>query len=371
VNARPSAYTSRPPGDVPRADGPGRPIRDAAQAILSVEEPDGEVRCVACAHRCLVRPGRLGICRVRENRDGRLVSLVYGRAVATAVEPIEKKPLFHAWPGSLTYSIATRGCNFHCSFCQNWEIAQADREGFAPPSSALPPRSVVAAALAVRARSIAYTYVEPTVFIEYVVDSARLAHEAGLANVIVTNGYQTPEALDVLAPLIDAANVDLKAFDDRFYRRVCGARLAPVLATLVGLRRRGVWIEVTTLVIPGLNDDPEGLAGLARWIAAELGPETPWHVSRFFPAYRLSSLAPTPLPTIRLAVEIGRDAGLRHVYAGNVGDLEGDETRCATCGEVLIRRHGFGITEDRLAAGGCPRCGAALAGIGLAEEPGR
>jgi pyruvate formate lyase activating enzyme len=371
VTARSSAYTSRPPGDVPRSDVADGAASDATPAILSVAEADGAVRCLACAHRCLVRPGRLGICRVRENRDGRLVSLVYGRAVATAVEPIEKKPLFHAWPGSLTYSIATRGCNFHCSFCQNWEIAQADREGLAPPSSALPPRSVVAAALAVRAGTIAYTYIEPTVFIEYVVDSARLAHEAGLENVIVTNGYQTPEALDVLAPLIDAANVDLKAFDDRFYRRVCGARLAPVLESLGGMRRRGIWIEVTTLVIPGLNDDPERLAGLARWIAAELGPETPWHVSRFFPAYRLSSLAPTPVPVIQRAVEIGRDAGLHHVYAGNVGDLAGDETRCATCGEMLIRRHGFGVAENRLAAGRCPRCGAALAGRGLGEEPAR
>ena len=226
----------------------------ATPAILGMPEAGGAVRCIACAHRCLIRPGRVGICHVRANRDGSLVTLVMGRAVAANADPIEKKPLFHVHPGTVAYSIATRGCNFHCANCQNWAISQAEREGLAAPSFELPPARGVETALAAGARSVAYTYTEPTVFIEYVVETARLARDAGLANLLVTNGYQTPEALDVLAPLTTAANVDLKSFDDRFYRRVVGARLAPVLATLVGMRERGIWIEVTTLVVPGMND---------------------------------------------------------------------------------------------------------------------
>ncbi|MGZ6314094.1 MAG: AmmeMemoRadiSam system radical SAM enzyme [Candidatus Limnocylindrales bacterium] len=341
----------------------------ARLAVLGSTEPHGSVRCVACAHRCLIRPGRAGICRVRENREGALVTLVYGRAVAANADPIEKKPLFHVYPGSVAYSIATRGCNLHCLHCQNWAISQAARDGFAAPSFALAPRDVIRAALAAGSRSIAYTYTEPTIFIEYVLDTARLAADAGLANLLVTNGYQTPEALDLLGPLIAAANVDLKSFDDGFYRKVCGARLAPILATLTGMRERGVWVEVTTLLIPSLNDDPDGLAALARWMVAELGPETPWHVSRFFPTYRLTDLDPTPVATVERAVEIGRAAGLHHVYSGNLNDGVQD-THCAGCGATLIRRNGFRVLRAGLAEGRCAHCGLALAGIGLAELDG-
>jgi len=352
---RPFAPAHEPPGETARP------------AMLSLPEPDGAVRCVACAHRCLVRPGRAGICRVRENRDGALVTLVFGQAVAANADPIEKKPLFHVYPGSVAFSIATRGCNFHCLNCQNWAISQSERDGLAVPSFSLPPARVVKAARAAGARCIAYTYTEPTIFIEYVLATARLAGEAGLANVLVTNGYQTPEALDLLAPLVAAANVDLKALDDRFYRRICGARLAPILAALVGMRERGVWVEVTTLLIPGLNDDPAGLEALARWIVSALGPETPWHVSRFFPSYRLTDLDPTPVTAVERAVTIGRAAGLSHVYSGNMGD--GDEdTRCAGCGETLIRRRGFAARPAAaLANGACASCGRTLAGVGLAE----
>ena len=356
----------QPASSIPPAAGPFR-VKSAidSPAILGVVEGDA-VRCVACAHRCLIRPGRAGICRVRGNCDGRLVTEVYGQAVAANADPIEKKPLFHVYPGTVAFSIATRGCNFHCLHCQNWTISQVERDGRTVPAFQMPPKAVVAAALASGSRSIAYTYTEPTVFIEYVVDTARLAAQAGLANVLVTNGYQTPETLDVLAPLIQAANVDLKSFDDRFYRKVLGARLAPVLETLVGMRRRGIWVEVTTLLIPGLNDDPNELSRLAGWIAAELGPETPWHVSRFFPTYRLTDLDPTPEATIVRAVEVGRAAGLRHVYSGNLAD--GDEdTRCAECGETLIRRRGFQAVQAGLVDGLCGRCGHSLAGIGLAE----
>jgi pyruvate formate lyase activating enzyme len=338
----------------------------ATPALLGLTEADGAVRCVACAHRCLIRPGRAGICRVRENRDGRLVTTVFGQAVAANADPIEKKPLFHVYPGSVSFSIATRGCNFHCPHCQNWTISQADRGSLSAPVFQLPPEAVVAAALAAGSRSIAYTYTEPTVFIEYVAATARLAAAAGLANLLVTNGYQTPEALDLLGPLIQAANVDLKSFDDRFYRRVLGARLAPVLATLAGMRQRGIWVEVTTLLIPGLNDDPDELAALARWIATELGPETPWHISRFFPTYRLTDLDPTPVATIQRAVAIGRAAGLRHVYSGNLADAD-EDTHCADCGETLIRRRGFRSVRAALVGGRCARCGHSLAGVGLDE----
>jgi pyruvate formate lyase activating enzyme len=347
---------------------PSRPLAAdfATPAVLGRPEPGGSVRCVACAHRCLIRPGRAGICHVRENRDGDLVTLVYGRAVAANADPIEKKPLFHVYPGSVAFSIATRGCNFHCLHCQNWAISQTGRDGRDAQSFDLTPSEVVEAAISVGARSVAYTYTEPTIFIEYVLDTARLAAEAGLANVLVTNGYQTPEALDLLGPVVHAANVDLKSFDDQFYRKVCGARLAPILASLVGMRERGIWVEVTTLLIPGLNDETRKLAELARWIVTELGPETPWHVSRFFPTYRLTDLDPTPAATVERTVEIGRAAGLAHVYSGNLRD--GDEdTHCSGCGETLIRRRGFRSMPTGLVGGGCGRCGRELAGIGLAE----
>lgn len=352
---------------------PSPPLRDPTQlppatpALLAVAEADGAVRCVACAHRCLIRPGRAGICHVRENRERTLVTLVFGQAVAANADPIEKKPLFHFYPGSVAFSIATRGCNFHCLHCQNWAISQVTGVEEVGRSFPLPPDRVVDTARSYGSRSIAYTYTEPTIFIEYVLETARLAADVGLANVLVTNGYQTPEALDLLGGLIDAANVDLKSFDDRFYRRVCGARLAPILDSLVGMRARGIWVEVTTLLIPGLNDDPDRLAALARWIVAELGPETPWHISRFFPTYRLTDLDPTPAATIRSAVEIGRDAGLRHVYSGNMAG-GAEDTRCAGCGTVLIKRHGFtAIRTAALSGGLCVTCGRRAAGIGLSE----
>jgi pyruvate formate lyase activating enzyme len=341
-------------------------------ALLAEPVPDalgpGSVRCLACAHRCLIRPGRSGICGVRRNEAGRLVSCVYGDLVAATAEPIEKKPLFHAFPGSLAYSVSTIGCNFHCAFCQNWLTSQAELTGQRPPGNHMDPERCVDRARATGARTIAYTYVEPTVFIEYVIDTARRARAAGLGNVLVTNGYQTIEALDLLAPLIDAANVDLKAFTDWFYRQVCGARLAPVLAALAGMRERGIWLEVTTLLIDGLNDDPRELEQLAAWIVRELGADTPWHVARAYPAYRMPDIRPTPIEAILRTIDIGRAAGLRHVYAGNVGDRHDQDTHCAACGRTLIRRRTFGVVANDLRDGACPACGTALAGIGLRER---
>jgi pyruvate formate lyase activating enzyme len=355
----------------PDLSGPGiarallaTPVDDPL-APLSGHTAAPTIRCDACAHRCVIREGRSGICGVRENRNGTLVSLVYGEAVATHVEPIEKKPFFHVLPGSMAYSLSTLGCNFHCRHCQNWEISQAPREGLRLPTRSLPPAQIVREALAARARSVAYTYVEPTIFLEYALDTARLARAAGLVNVFVTNGYETPEALQLLAPVLDAANVDLKSFDDTFYRRICGARLEPVKETIVGMRRLGIWVEITTLVIPGENDDPAELAAAADWIAREVGPDTPWHLSRFYPAYRMPDVPVTPVATLRQAAEIGRRAGLRHVYVGNVAGEDDTDTRCPGCGRVLIRRDGYRAELAALREGACTGCGLVLAGLGI------
>ncbi len=336
--------------------------------ILATPLPDGSVRCGVCAHRCLVRPGRFGICGVRENRDGQLLCLAYGAVVASCLDPIEKKPLFHVAPGSTAYSIATAGCPFHCTFCQNWEIAQGPRLGLHLPARPLPPERVVAEAAMLGAESIAYTYVEPTVFLEYALDTARLARRAGLRNLFVTDGYATPEAIELLAPVLDAANVDLKAFDDAFYRKVCGARLAPVLEAIVALRRAGTWLELTTLVIPGHNDDDGQLRALTEWIVETLGPETPWHVSRFFPMHRMLDVPATPIATLRRAADLGREAGLAHVYVGNAPELALEDTSCVGCGRLLIERHGYRVRTHLTPGGACVDCGRALAGLGLARQ---
>ncbi|MGZ8436907.1 MAG: AmmeMemoRadiSam system radical SAM enzyme [Candidatus Limnocylindrales bacterium] len=338
--------------------------------VLATPLSDGSVRCGVCAHRCLVRPGRIGICGVRENRDGQLLSLAYGAVVASGLDPIEKKPLFHVAPGSSAYSIATAGCPFHCRFCQNWEIAQGPRLGLELTARRLPPEGVVAEAVMLGAASVAYTYVEPAVFLEYALDTARLARQAGLRNLFVTDGYATPEAVDLLAPVLDAANVDLKAFDDAFYRQVCGARLAPVLESIVAMRRAGIWLELTTLVIPGHNDDDGELRALTQWIVETLGTETPWHVSRFFPMHRMLDVPPTPVATLRRAADLGREAGIAHVYVGNAPELRLEDTMCAGCGQVLIERHGYHVQTHLTAGGTCPDCGRALAGLGLARTPG-
>ncbi len=360
-----------PPGlrvrDLSAEPGNGDPAVRPALLAEPYADPvvEGAVRCVACAHRCVVRPARLGICGVRQNRGGRLFTLVYGETVALGAEPIEKKPFYHVRPGSLALSVATRGCNFHCAFCQNWEIAQAHREGIRPMTRQTTPAEVVERALAAGAESIAYTYVEPTVFVEFALDTMRLAREAGLLNLFVSNGYQTPEALAVLAPWLDAANVDLKAFSDATYRRICGARLEPVLAALEEMRRLGVWLEVTTLVIPGVNDSPEELRSIAEWLADRLGPEAPWHVSRFYGAHRMLETPSTPAATLELAAGAGRGAGLRHVYVGNAPELADEDTRCAGCGRTLVRRHAFEVVGCELVEGRCPSCGRRLAGLGL------
>jgi pyruvate formate lyase activating enzyme len=292
--------------------------------------------------------------------------------VAQAVDPIEKKPLFHFYPGSSAYSIATAGCNFRCTFCQNADISQMPRKQGQIVGRQASPEEIVRNARRSNSQSIAYTYTEPTIFFEYSYDIARLAHAAGMASVYVTNGYMSGEMLELFqgktdghAPWLDAANVDLKAFRDETYKQVCGARLQPVLDSLKKMKELGVWVEVTTLVVPGMNDSEAEVGDIARFIATELGTETPWHISRFHPDFEMTDRGPTPARTLRRAYEIGREAGLRYVYVGNMPDAHLEDTICPECEQTVIGRWGFWITRRNIEAGRCTFCGRAIDGIGI------
>jgi len=332
------------------------------EAMLWEEAGEGRVRCKLCAHRCLIPPGGRGVCMVRENREGKLYSLVYGRIVSQALDPVEKKPLFHFLPGTGTLSIATVGCNFRCDFCQNYEISQFPREyGGRIVGEKVTPEELVAAAKSTQARSISYTYTEPTVFFELCYETGKLAAKEGLKNIFVTNGYMTEEALEEAKGWLHAANVDLKSFSEDFYRRFCGASLQPVLDTIRRMWEAGIWVEVTTLVIPGRNDSEEELRWIAEFLAG-ISPDIPWHISRFVPAYKVWDLPSTPVGTLRKAREIGLSAGLHFVYMGNVPG-EGEDTFCPSCGKVLIKRYGFDVLKNDLQEGHCPHCGTGIPGV--------
>lgn len=323
------------------------------------------VRCGLCRFRCLIPDGKRGICSVRENHDGTLYTLVYGKAIAEHVDPIEKKPLYHFLPGSMSYSIATVGCNFRCRHCQNYSISQPVHDGLAVTGMELPPEKVVEKALAAGCKSISYTYTEPTIFYEYAYDTAKLAHARGLKNIFVTNGYITSEALTHIRPYLDAANIDLKGFSEKFYREIVHASLNEVLDSILEYKRQGIWIELTTLVIPGLNDSEGELQEIAKFIARDVGIETPWHVTRFYPTYLLTDQPITPLDTLRRARQAGLDAGLLYVYEGNVPGAGGENTLCSRCGELLIRRYGFQVEANCIIDGKCPVCSAVVDGFGM------
>ena len=330
--------------------------------MLYEKKENGRVICNLCAHRCRVEPEKRGLCGVRENRNGILYTLVYGKVIAENVDPVEKKPLFHVYPGSKSFSIATVGCNFHCIFCQNHEISQMPRESGSIMGRDSTPLSIVERALASGSRTISYTYTEPTVYFEFAYDIARMANDKGLKNVFVTNGFMTEETLETISPYLHAANVDLKSFSDDFYRKKCGGRLEPVLGSLKKMKELGIWVEVTTLLIPTLNDGNDELRHIAEFICS-LGAETPWHISRFHPQYKMTTLSPTPVASIHRAAEIGKASGLKYVYSGNVPGDEGEDTMCSHCGEHLIDRYGFHIKKFVLKGRSCPRCGTALDGI--------
>ena len=336
------------------------------EARLYAKLEDKKVKCALCAHRCTIADGKKGICQVRENRGGTLYSLVYGLSISQAIDPVEKKPLFHFYPGSSAFSFATVGCNLRCSFCQNWQISQAVRDGGVVDGHDSSPEHLAAAARHYGCRSIAYTYTEPTIFFEYAYDTAVAASKVGIKSIYVTNGYMTEEMLDAFAPHLHAANVDLKSFSDQFYVKNCGARLQPVLDTLRAMKKRGIWLEVTTLVVPGQNDSAEELRELAAFLAKEVGVDTPWHVSRFRPEYEMMDAPQTPTETLRRAREMGLEAGLRYVYEGNVPGSDGENTYCYSCHRRLIHRFGFSIVENVVGPGSrCTYCGAVIDGVGL------
>lgn len=338
------------------------------EAYLYEPLKDKKVKCNLCNHRCIIKEGKRGICGVRENQGGILETLVYGKLIASHIDPIEKKPLFHFMPGSLSYSIATVGCNFKCLFCQNANISQmpSDHNGMIT-GNLYAPEDVVNAAVKGNCKSIAYTYTEPTIYFEFAFDTAKLAHAKGIKNVFVTNGYMTSEALEMISPYLDAANVDLKAFNKSFYKEVVKARLEPVKDTLKLMKSLGIFVEVTTLLIPGLNDDKKELEKLALFLVESLGSETPWHVSAFYPTYRLTDRPPTPVESLVMAREIGIKAGLKYVYIGNVPSEDGENTFCYSCGKLLINRLGFSIIKNVLKNGRCPYCSSQIDGIGLDE----
>jgi pyruvate formate lyase activating enzyme len=314
------------------------------------------VHCFLCAHQCRVAPGDRGLCGVRENQDGVLYALTYGLPISAGVDPIEKKPLFHFLPGTLSFSVATVGCNFTCLFCQNADISQMPRDQGLIRGSELAPQDVVERALLAGCRTIAYTYTEPTIFFEYARDCAVRASEAGLKNVFVTNGYMTKQALALIDGDLHAANVDLKAFSDDFYRKVVGARLKPVLDSISRMVAAGVWVEVTTLLIPGRNDGADELRRLAAFLCS-VDPDIPWHVSRFHPTYRMLDVPPTPVASVERALALGKEEGLRYVYGGNVWGHDSESTNCPTCGRVVIAREGFTVRDVFLDGDRCRSCG--------------
>jgi pyruvate formate lyase activating enzyme len=321
---------------------------------------EDDVQCNLCHQQCLIKSGRRGLCGVREVQNGKLMTLVYGKLVASNVDPIEKKPLYHFLPGSLAYSIATVGCNFRCLNCQNADISQASKEKGNIVGEFVPPERVIAAARSTNCQSIAYTYTEPTIFFEYAYDVAVLAHDSGLKNVLVSNGYIGDEAAEKIMPFIDGINIDLKGAD-QFYRKICGARLEPVKKNIKLMWDSGVWVEVTTLIIPGYNDSEEQLKGLTEFLAS-VSIDMPWHVSAFHPMYRMRDILSTSREALRKGVKIGREAGLRYIYVGNMPG-ENEDTICPVCGELLIERLGYKVMKNTIDESRCPKCGIFVPGV--------
>ena len=335
------------------------------QAVLWKHE-DRKIRCFLCSWRCLIPDGGFGRCRVRRHIHGVLYSLVYDKICAAASDPIEKKPLFHFYPGTQSFSIATPGCNFQCAFCQNWQISQMPVD-YEIEGSAYTPKQIVQAAIDANCASIACTYTEPTIFMELCADTGRRARRKGLKNVFVSNGFMTPEAIDFAADWLDAINIDLKAFTEDFYKELCRGHLQPVLDSIRYIAKHtSIWMELTTLIIPGKNDSDKELTAIAEFIANEASLDVPWHISRFYPQYKMTEALPTHSATLQRAYDIGRQAGLRYIYIGNMPGMAAESTRCYQCGASLIERVGYQITKKNLNENRCPKCQTQIAGVGLA-----
>ena len=339
------------------------------QALLYEKLKDKLVHCYLCNHHCRIAEGKFGFCGVRQNIDGTLYTHAYGKVVAAHIDPVEKKPLYHFLPGSLSFSIATIGCNFRCEFCQNWEISQQSFKKGLSPEGTVPnlggedftPEEIVELALKNKCKSISYTYTEPTIFFEYAYETAKLAKVKGLYNNFVTNGYMTRECIEMIKPYLDAANVDLKFFKDSSYKRICAASLEPVLDSIRLMHELGIWVEITTLVVPDENDSEEELSGIAQFIAG-IDKNIPWHVSRFHPDYKLTHRHPTPEASLEKARALGFKTGLKFIYAGNVYGW-GNDTNCSSCNKLLIKREAFSVLEYNIKQGRCAYCNTIVPGL--------
>ena len=333
------------------------------EALLYEKLDNNLVHCYLCNHHCRIADKKFGFCGVRQNIDGTLYTHVYGKIISSHVDPIEKKPLYHFLPGSFSFSIATIGCNFRCGFCQNWEISQTNiRDNPELDSSNFVScENVVKPAIKNNCKSISYTYTEPTIFFEYALDTARLAKEKGLYNNFVTNGYMTPQALEMIRPYLDAANVDLKFFKDSSYKKICSGALTPVLNSIQLMHKLNIWVEITTLIVPGQNDSTQELEGIANFIAG-VDTNIPWHISRFHPDYKFTEYPATPEAILKKAQSLGYQAGLKYIYIGNVYGW-GNDTLCHNCKKVLIKREIFNVLENNIKDGRCVHCHTVIPGV--------
>lgn len=348
-------------GPVSAADNALSVLPEAKPALYWNALEGNKVQCRLCPRTCLLAPGQKGFCRGRKNIEGKLYTLNYAQPVAIHVDPIEKKPLAHVYPGTKSLSIATAGCNLRCKFCQNWEISQLDPESIkVKPVS---PEKIVAMAKETGSKTIAFTYTEPTIFYEYMLDIAKAAKSQGVECVMHSAGYINEEPLRELAKYLTAANIDLKGFNDKYYSSFCQGSLEAVLNSLLVLKQEGVWIEITNLLIPGANDSDEDITELCRWVKQNLGPETPIHFSRFFPLYKLIDLSPTPLETLLRAQRIAKAEGIKFVYLGNIPQQIGEDTICPNCGKTVIKRIGYNIIENLISDGRCPFCEQEIPGV--------
>lgn len=338
------------------------------KAILYEKLENNKVRCIACSHQCLINDEKTGICGIRQNKDGDLYLLVYGKAISVNIDPVEKKPLFHFLPGQKAFSLGTIGCNFGCDFCQNWEISQLPKTidkiretSYEMQHENWLPKTIVKNCQDSKIPMIAYTYNEPTIWAEYAFDTMKLAKGQGIKNVWVSNGFMSNKTLEFISPYLDAINIDLKSFSDDFYKKICKARLEPIKENIKKIWQKGIWTEVTTLIISELNDSEKELKQMAEFLK-DISVDIPWHISAFYPSYKMLDIAPTPQETLIKAYKIGKDAGLKYVYTGNIPDSEFESTLCPNCNFLIIKRLGMETLENKLKNGKCPKCGEKIAG---------
>ncbi len=331
------------------------------EALYYKKVKNNIVHCYLCPWNCVIKPNNFGNCGARKNIEGKLYPLVYAKPVSVAIDPIEKKPLYHFFPGSSALSIGTLGCNLHCLNCQNYDISQSKADEFIRRE--VQPKELIETAIKNNCKSISYTYNEPTIFYEYVLETAKLARKKGIKNTMVTNGYINKEPLKELYPLIDAANIDLKSLDEDFYKRICGVRLKPVLEAIKEIKKIGTWIELTNLIIPGHNDKKEQIEKLVKWVKENVGIKTPLHFSAFYPTYKMLDAERTPPQTLLKAKEIAKKHGLKYIYLGNTSLQDSGNTYCPKCNKLLIERGWFEVYKNNIKNNSCPYCNEKIDGV--------